>query len=93
MIYLISSRTSNLHKTYDIYYVQEKKVYICFPKAWFQTTIMYDISNGVFYTTHKTFDRTHKPKVIVMSPIYFEYINIIMLENLLLNKIFNNSGL
>lgn len=93
MIYLVSATTIDSDNLYDIYYLQEKNIYVCFPKAWLRTNIIYDISKEKFYTKSYTFDRGSKTFKRDISPTTLYQIHSMMLDNLLLDKIFTENDL
>jgi hypothetical protein len=87
MIYLISTKSSTrLLDMYDIYYIQEKNIYICFYQNWFKTNTMYDISKERYYSSETYYDRVSKPSNIQNT----DMINRDILENLVLEKILVN---
>lgn len=93
MIYLVSATTLDSDNIYDIYYLQDKNIYVCFPKAWFKTNIIYDIPKEYFYTTSYAFDRVYKPNKRDISPTPLSQMHSMMLENILLDKIFLENNL
>lgn len=93
MMYLVSATTLDSDKIYDIYYLQDKKIYVCFPKEWFKTNIIYDIPKEYFYNTSYTFDRVCKTFERDISPTPLSQMHSMMLENMLLDKIFLENNL
>lgn len=103
MIYLVSAihgKNTTNQEMYDIYYIQERNVFVCFRQFWFATGLICDIptpehaypsgsiiSSSRFTNTSEIYRRVHLPENRYISEIEMSRINVILLENMIFEKI------
>ncbi len=93
LIYLISTTSSTrLQDIYDIYYAQEYNMFVCFHRYWYSTEMIYDRDEKFFCNKKITFYRTQEP-MRYMSEKFINDIDATFLDNLVLEKIFNENNL